>query len=74
MIHRNGRRLLNLVNRSHCLDFQPYGSAQELRLQPRSGRYYSVRQGAFLAFSDVAERKKIQLDFESNRSNLITKL
>jgi signal transduction histidine kinase/DNA-binding response OmpR family regulator/streptogramin lyase len=70
MIHRNGRRLLNLVNQ--LLDFRRM-EVQELRLQPRSGDIIQFVKELSLAFNDVAERKNIRLDFESDRSHLITK-
>ncbi|WP_285054370.1 hybrid sensor histidine kinase/response regulator transcription factor [Pedobacter ginsengisoli] len=69
MIHRNGRRLLNLVNQ--LLDFRRM-EVQELRLQRRPGDIIQFVKELSLAFNDVAERKNIRLDFESDRSHLIT--
>jgi signal transduction histidine kinase/ligand-binding sensor domain-containing protein/DNA-binding response OmpR family regulator len=70
MIHRNGRRLLNLVNQ--LLDFRRM-EVQELRLQPRPGDIIQFVRELSLAFNDVAERKNIRLDFDSDRSNLVTR-
>lgn len=70
MIQRNGRRLLNLVNQ--LLDFRRM-EVQELKLQPKKGDIIVFLQELCLSFSDVADRKNIDLSFETNRGSLITR-
>jgi len=69
MIHRNGRRLLNLVNQ--LLDFRRM-EVHELRLHRKSGDIIQFIQELSLSFSDVAEQKNIRLHFSSDSDALIT--
>ena len=69
MIHRNGRRLLNLVNQ--LLDFRRL-EVQELRLHLRSRDIVEFIKELSLSFTDVAEQKHVQLHFNSNRNSLVT--
>jgi signal transduction histidine kinase/ligand-binding sensor domain-containing protein/DNA-binding response OmpR family regulator len=70
MIQRNGRRLLNLVNQ--LLDFRRM-EVKELKLQAKSGDIIVFLQELCLSFSDVADRKNIDLNFKTNRQSLITR-
>jgi signal transduction histidine kinase/ligand-binding sensor domain-containing protein/DNA-binding response OmpR family regulator len=70
MIQRNGRRLLNLVNQ--LLDFRRM-EVQELKLQPKRGDIIVFLQELCMSFGDVADRKNIDLSFQTNRHNLITR-
>jgi len=56
MIHRNGRRLLNLVNQ--LLDFRKM-EEHELKIHLRSGDIINFIQDTASSFTDVADRKKI---------------
>ncbi|RFS20705.1 hybrid sensor histidine kinase/response regulator [Chitinophaga silvatica] len=58
LIHRNGKRLLNLVNQ--LLDFRKM-EVQEFKLQPTEGEVVHCIQDICNSFSDVAERQKISL-------------
>ena len=69
MIQRNGRRLLNLVNQ--LLDFRRM-EVQELKLQLKRGDILVFLQELCLSFSDVAERKNIELHFNCNKPSLVT--
>jgi len=69
MIQRNGRRLLNLVNQ--LLDFRRM-EVQELKLQMKRGDLLVFLKELCLSFSDVAERKNIELHFHCNRPGLVT--
>ncbi|MBV7532126.1 two-component regulator propeller domain-containing protein [Chitinophaga sp. sic0106] len=63
MIRQNGRRLLNLVNQ--LLDFRKL-EEQELKLQVSDGEFIAFVHEATDSFRDMAERKKISLNFESS--------
>ncbi len=69
MIHRNGRRLLNLVNQ--LLDFRRM-EVQELKLHPKTGDIILFIQESALAFTDVAERKNIFFSVHTDRASLVT--
>lgn len=69
MIQRNGRRLLNLVNQ--LLDFRKM-EEQELKLHPKTGDIILFIQELSYSFSDVADRKNIALEFETDRQSLVT--
>lgn len=69
MIKRNARRLLNLVNQ--LLDFRKM-EENELRLQPARGEFISFVREATDSFRDLAERKKIELVFQSQLSRFDT--
>ena len=69
MIQRNGRRLLNLVNQ--LLDFRRM-EVHELKLHPKTGDIIAFIKELCLSFSDVADRKHIELNFKADRSSLIT--
>lgn len=69
LIHRNGRRLLNLVNQ--LLDFRRM-EVHELKLHPKTGDIILFIQELSFSFGDIADRKNIGLSFQSDRKNLIT--
>ncbi len=69
MIHRNGRRLLNLVNQ--LLDFRRM-EVHELKLHPKTGDITLFIQELTLSFSDLADRKNIKFSFETNNKSFIT--
>lgn len=68
LIHRNAKRLLNLVNQ--LLDFRKM-EVQELRLQLKAGNVISFIQELCLAFNDIAEQKQITLFFHTVEKRLI---
>jgi len=69
LIHRNGRRLLNLVNQ--LLDFRTM-EEQELKLHPKIGDVIKFIEELSYSFSDVAERKSISLTFRTDIQSLIS--
>jgi signal transduction histidine kinase/ligand-binding sensor domain-containing protein/DNA-binding response OmpR family regulator len=68
LIHRNAKRLLNLVNQ--LLDFRKM-EVQELRLQLKAGNVIYFIQELCLAFNDIAEQKQITLFFHTVEKRLI---
>ncbi len=62
LIHKNAKRLLNLVNQ--LLDFREM-EMKELKLQKRKGEIVSFIREATYSFKDVGEKKNIQLSFNS---------
>lgn len=69
LVQRNAKRLLNLVNQ--LLDFRKM-EVQEFRLQLTKGDIIRVIREACYSFSDVSEKKNIELSFRSNRDALDT--
>ncbi|PTT00225.1 hybrid sensor histidine kinase/response regulator [Pedobacter sp. HMWF019] len=69
LIHRNGKRLLNLVNQ--LLDFRKM-EVQELKLHAKTGDIISFIKELCLSFGDVADRKNINFQFHTERERLIT--
>lgn len=68
LIHRNAKRLLNLVNQ--LLDFRKM-EVQELRLQLKTGNVISFIQELCLAFNDIAEQRKIAFVFHTGTKQLM---
>lgn len=69
LIHRNSRRLLNLVNQ--LLDFRRM-EVQEPKLYLQKGDIVAFIKELSLSFSDVAERKNISFQFDADRTSLFT--
>jgi signal transduction histidine kinase/ligand-binding sensor domain-containing protein/DNA-binding response OmpR family regulator len=63
LIHRNTRRLLNLVNQ--LLDFRKL-DVQEHQFCPKPGNIVVFAREISASFADVAERKNIQFRFSSD--------
>ncbi|MEO5590978.1 MAG: two-component regulator propeller domain-containing protein [Chitinophagaceae bacterium] len=68
LIHRNARRLLNLVNQ--LLDFRKM-EVQELKLNPVQGDIIKFCRGISYSFTDIAEKKNIQFSFYSTVESLL---
>lgn len=68
MIHRNAKRLLNLVNQ--LLDFRRL-EIQQIKLIPSAGDITSFTRDITYSFSDIAEKKNITLKFFSDIDSLI---
>ncbi|MBD0260629.1 MAG: hybrid sensor histidine kinase/response regulator, partial [Cytophagales bacterium] len=62
LIHRNARRLLNLVNQ--LLDFRKM-EEQDIRLQPVEGDIVQFVKDLTGSFSDISEKKRVRLTFEA---------
>lgn len=69
LIHRNARRLLNLVNQ--LLDFRKM-EVQEIRLNPSEGDIVTYIKELVYSFSDLSEKKNISLAFHTSVSELQT--
>ncbi|SHM92505.1 Signal transduction histidine kinase [Chitinophaga jiangningensis] len=69
LMRRNARRLLNLVNQ--LMDFRRM-EMHELKLDPTPGDLVDFIREAVYSFSDLAERKQMQLDFQTNMEQLFT--
>lgn len=69
LIHRNARRLLNLVNQ--LLDFRKM-EVQEIRLNPSEGDIVKFVRETVFSFSDLSEKKDIRLDFHSELASFET--
>lgn len=67
MIGRNARRLLHLVNQ--LLDFQKL-EVQELKNNPANGDIIAFIRDVVSSFSDLSEKKSIQLGFQSEIGSL----
>lgn len=67
LIHRNGKRLLSLV--SQLLDFKKL-EVQEIKFTPSEGDVVSFVKDIVLSFSDLTEKKNIQLSFHSSVEQL----
>ncbi|WP_291909065.1 hybrid sensor histidine kinase/response regulator transcription factor [Chitinophaga sp. CB10] len=63
LVQRNARRLLNLVNQ--LLDFRKM-EVQEIKLYPSVGDIVRFCREISLSFSDIAEKKHINLSFTSD--------
>ncbi len=68
MIHRNAKRLLNLVNQ--LLDFRRL-EIQQIKLIPSAGDIVSFSRDITFSFSDLAEKKNITLKFFSDIESLV---
>jgi signal transduction histidine kinase/ligand-binding sensor domain-containing protein/DNA-binding response OmpR family regulator len=69
MIHRNARRLLNLVNQ--LLDFRKM-EVTELKLFPLKGDIIQFIKDLSYSFSDIAEKNNIAFSFASSVDHLYT--
>jgi signal transduction histidine kinase/ligand-binding sensor domain-containing protein/DNA-binding response OmpR family regulator len=69
LIHRNARRLLNLVNQ--LLDFRKM-EGQEIQLNPSEGDIVLYIKELVYSFSDLSEKKNINLGFQSTIEELQT--
>ena len=69
LIHRNARRLLNMVNQ--LLDFRKL-EEQELKLYPGKGDIIKFIKELSFSFVDMAEKKNIDFSFHSSISTLFT--
>jgi signal transduction histidine kinase/ligand-binding sensor domain-containing protein/DNA-binding response OmpR family regulator len=69
LIHRNAKRLLNLVNQ--LLDFRRM-EVQELKLNPSRGDIISFIKDISYSFSDISEKKNILFTFRSEIRTLET--
>ncbi|WP_153800844.1 hybrid sensor histidine kinase/response regulator transcription factor [Foetidibacter luteolus] len=70
LIHRNARRLLNLVNQ--LLDFRKM-EVQELKLNPMPGNLVKFIKDVSYSFTDLAEKKNISFSYNSNTDELHTR-
>lgn len=69
LIHRNARRLLNLVNQ--LLDFRKV-EVQEVKLNTSEGDIIGFVKYLVYSFSDLSEKKNIQLSFNTTVPQLET--
>ena len=69
LIHRNARRLLNLVNQ--LLDFRRI-DMQDLKLNPSEGDIVGFIKELVYSFSDLSEKKNINLSFNTKVQHLET--
>src|SRR5690606_11658164 len=69
LVHRNARRLLNLVNQ--LLDFRKM-EVQEIKLNPTVGDIVQFSRDVAYSFSDLSEKKHIGFSFNSQVQHLET--
>ncbi|MBL7857989.1 MAG: response regulator [Cyclobacteriaceae bacterium] len=69
LIHRNARRLLNLVNQ--LLDFRKL-EVQEIKFVPSEGDIINFIREVVFSFSDLSEKKDIKLEFHSTVTSFET--
>ena len=69
LIERNAKRLLNLVNQ--LLDFRKM-EVQKFTLQLSKGDIVKFTKDITCSFSDISEKKDIELSFKSNNESVIT--
>lgn len=69
LIHRNAKRLLNLVNQ--LLDFRKL-EIQEIRFNPSEGDIVNFIKETVFSFSDLSEKKDVKLHFYSNMESYET--
>jgi signal transduction histidine kinase/ligand-binding sensor domain-containing protein/DNA-binding response OmpR family regulator len=69
LIHRNAKRLLNLVNQ--LLDFRKM-EVQDIRFNPSEGDILAFIRDAVYSFSDLSEKKNIALEFRTSLTSLDT--
>ena len=69
LVHRNARRLLNLVNQ--LLDFRKM-EVQEIKLNPTVGDIVQFSRDVAYSFSDLSEKKHIGFSFNSQVEHLET--
>lgn len=70
MVHRNARRLLNLINQ--LLDFRKM-ELRELRLYPTEGNIIRFIKDITFSFSDLAEKNNIVFSFHSSGGSFYTR-
>ena len=70
LIHRNARRLLNMVNQ--LLDFRKM-EVQELKLNESPGDIAKFIKDISYSFTDLAEKKNIHFGYQSSIKSLYTK-
>ena len=63
LIHRNGKRLMSLVNQ--LLDFKKL-EVQAIKFNPSEGDIVSFVKETVLSFSDLTEKKNIKLEFHTS--------
>ena len=68
LIHRNARRLLNMVD--ELLDFRKLEMG-ELKLNKKASCIFRFCKEVFDSFSDIAERKSIRFSFHAEQKELI---
>jgi signal transduction histidine kinase/ligand-binding sensor domain-containing protein/DNA-binding response OmpR family regulator len=69
LIHRNARRLLNLVNQ--LLDFRKM-EVQEIRLNSSEGDIIKFIREVFYSFSDLSEKNNIRFTFQTTVQSIET--
>ncbi|WP_442795375.1 hybrid sensor histidine kinase/response regulator transcription factor [Pelobium manganitolerans] len=69
LIKRNAKRLLNLVNQ--LMDFRKM-EVKELKLNAKKGNVVAFIRDLSFSFTDIAEKKQINFQFESEVENLVT--
>ena len=69
LIHRNARRLLNLVNQ--LLDFRKL-EVQEIKFNPSEGDIVRFIRETTFSFSDMSEKKDVSLNFRTSVDSLET--
>lgn len=69
LIHRNARRLMNLVNQ--LLDFRKL-EVQEVKFNPSEGDIITFIKETVFSFSDLSEKKDIRLGFHSTLDHFET--
>lgn len=69
LIHRNAKRLLNLVNQ--LLDFRKL-EMEEIYLNPSENDIIRFTRDITCSFSDIAEKKNIRFSFHTSIDTLIT--
>ena len=69
LIHRNAKRLLNLVNQ--LLDFRKL-EMEEIYLNPSNNDIIRYTKDISCSFSDIAEKKNIRFNFYSTIDTLVT--
>ncbi|WP_159453674.1 hybrid sensor histidine kinase/response regulator transcription factor [Ohtaekwangia koreensis] len=62
LVHRNGKRLMNLVNQ--LLDFKKL-EVHEIKFTPATGDVIAFIKDIVLSFSDLSEKKNIKLVFDN---------
>ncbi|WP_243751654.1 hybrid sensor histidine kinase/response regulator transcription factor [Niastella caeni] len=70
LIHRNARRLLNLVNQ--LLDFRKM-EVHELKLHPAEGDIAQFIKETVCSFNDIAEKKQIRFSYTASLESMFTK-
>jgi signal transduction histidine kinase/ligand-binding sensor domain-containing protein/DNA-binding response OmpR family regulator len=69
LIHRNARRLLNLVNQ--LLDFRKM-EVHEIKLHATEGDIIKFIEETASSFTDIAEKKQIRFSYTANTKSLFT--